>query len=69
MKIAEPRPGTTGRVLYSITANRAYAEVCSHSASLPPWNGGAVPQRTWRKRLYVGDAGSSSHQSPHARTW
>jgi hypothetical protein len=69
MKIADPRPGTVGAALYSITAKCAYAAVCSHNASLPPRNGGDVPQRTCRKRLYVAEAGSSSHQSPHASTW
>jgi len=51
MKIAEPRPGTAGLALYSITAKCAYAAVCSQSASLSPWNGGDVPQRRWRNRL------------------
>ena len=68
-KIAEPRPGTTGLALYSMTAKYAYARVDLQSASLRPPNGGRAPQRTWRKRLYVGDAGPSSYQSPQTSRW
>src|SRR5919204_7064389 len=58
-KIAEPRPATVGATLYWITAKWRYA-VIVQSASLSPSNGGLVPHATWRKRLYVRDAGSSS---------
>jgi hypothetical protein len=51
MKIPEPRPGTTGVVLYSTTTKCEYALVCSQSASLSPLNGGRVPHATWRKLL------------------
>src|SRR3954465_6318066 len=62
-KIADPRPGTTGRTLYRITAKYRYWGAIRQSASLSPPKDGFTPQTTWRNVLYVGDAGSSSHQS------
>jgi hypothetical protein len=64
MKIPDPRPGTTGSTLNCTTARWRYECGCSHIPSLAVENGGRAPQRTWTNRLYVGDDGSSSHQSP-----
>lgn len=65
--IPEPLPGTTGRVLYSITARCGYGFGCCHIPSLPPAKGGFFPQATCWKVLYVGERESSSHQSPQRR--
>ena len=46
MKIAEPRPGTAGEVLYSTKIRCEYARVERHSASLAPAKGGRVPHAT-----------------------
>jgi len=45
MKIAEPRPGTIGPALYSITAKCTYARAGFQSASLSALNVGLAPQR------------------------
>ena len=50
-KIPEPLPGTTGRMLYSTTARYGYGRGCCHIPSLPPANGGVVPQATCWKEL------------------
>ena len=52
-KIAEPRPGTRGRRCTRRPRTRGRRRGARQSASLPPPNGGARPQATWRK-LVVG---------------
>jgi hypothetical protein len=51
MKIAEPRPGTIGPVVYSITTKCTYARAGFQRASLSALNGGVAPQPMWTKRL------------------
>ena len=38
-------------------------------SSLVTLKGGFEPQRTWWKRLWYGERGSSTHQSPQTIRW
>ena len=66
-KIPDPRPGTTGCMLYSITARCAYARGDVDMSGVVTLNGGRFPQPMRWNVLYAGDFESSTHQSPQRR--